>query len=150
MGSQLNSNKRDREKQKAAKRLEKQKRKEERQENSKGGAFQDMLAWVDENGNLCDTPPDPNRKKEEISLENIVISTPKQEEPEEPVLLRGRVEYFQAEKRFGFIKDRDSTEKYFFHISNAPDNIKEGDLVTFQTERGPKGMTAVNIVIVAK
>ena len=39
----------------------------------------------------------------------------------------------------------DSTEKYFFHISNAPADIAEGALVTFETERGQRGLNAVNI-----
>lgn len=48
-------------------------------------------------------------------------------------------------KGYGFIKDLDSTEKYFFHISNAPADIAEGALVTFETERGQRGLNAVNI-----
>ena len=61
------------------------------------------------------------------------------------VALRGRVEHFNTDKGYGFIKDLDSTEKYFFHISNAPADIAEGALVTFETERGQRGLNAVNI-----
>jgi hypothetical protein len=44
------------EKQKLKKREEKAERKKDRQQNSKGGALEDMMAWVDENGNLASKP----------------------------------------------------------------------------------------------
>ncbi|MCC8018286.1 MAG: cold shock domain-containing protein [Rikenellaceae bacterium] len=135
-------NKRENEKKKAAKRKEKQKRKEERKAGG-SSSMDDMIAYVDEHGNITDTPPEKG-EKEEISLEEIQISTPKKEEVEiEP--LKGRVEYFNTEKGYGFIKDLSSGEKFFFHISAAPAGIAEGNKVTFETERGTRGMNAVNI-----
>lgn len=136
--------KRENEKKKQAKRLEKQKRKEERQA---GGAssFDEMIAYVDENGNFTDIPPE-ERKKETVKLEDIAIATPKMEEIEvEP--FKGRVEHFNEAKGYGFIKDLTSGEKYFFHVSAAPAGIAEGNTVTFDTERGARGMNAVNITL---
>lgn len=69
----------------------------------------------------------------------------KQKKKEEP--MSGRVEYFTASKGYGFIKDAAGSEKYFFHITNAPAGIAEGDRVTFELERGTRGMNAVRIVI---
>ncbi|WP_418992539.1 cold-shock protein [Alistipes sp.] len=136
--------KRENEKKKQAKRLEKQKRKEERQ--SGGTASHDeMIAYVDENGNITDTPPEM-RAREEVKLEDIVIATPKKEDVEEEPL-RGRVEYFNADKGYGFIKDATSGEKYFFHITAAPADIAEGRIVTFELERGTRGMNAVRIAL---
>ncbi len=43
--------------QRKKKREEKEERKNERKKNSVGGALEDMLAYVDENGNLTTTPP---------------------------------------------------------------------------------------------
>ena len=127
--------KRENEKKKQAKRLEKQKRREERQA---GGS-----SSLDENGNITDTPPQL-RPKVEIQLEDIVIATPKKEDiAAEP--LKGRVEYFNTEKGYGFIKDLASTEKYFFHISSAPEGIGEGRIVLFELMRGTRGMNAVKI-----
>lgn len=134
--------KRENEKKRQAKRLEKQKRREERQAGGTSSP-DDMIAYVDSNGNIVDTPPEA-RAGEEIKLEDILIATPKKEEVEEEPL-KGRVEYFNASKGYGFIKDLASTEKYFFHISTAPAGIAEGDLVTFETERGTRGMNAVRI-----
>ncbi|WP_295911456.1 cold-shock protein [uncultured Alistipes sp.] len=135
--------KRENEKKKQAKRLEKQKRKEDRMT---GGttSLDDMIAYVDENGNITDIPPE-KREKTEIELEDIVIATPKKEDME-PELLKGRVEYFNTDKGYGFIKDLASAEKYFFHISSAPEGICEGKIVNFELERGTRGMNAVRIV----
>lgn len=134
--------KRENEKKKQAKRLEKQKRKEERMTGGTASP-EEMIAYVDENGNITDTPPEL-RKKSEIKLEDIAIATPKKEDTE-PELLRGRVEYFNTDKGYGFIKDLTTTEKYFFHISAAPADIAEGRIVTFELERGTRGMNAVRI-----
>lgn len=137
-------NKREVEKNKQQKRKEKQQRREERK-NSPTGSFEDMIAYVDENGVITDTPPDlANRQKMEI--EDIVISTPKKEEIEDTIL-KGRVEFFNSEKGYGFIKHTGSTDKYFFHISSAPESISEGNMVTFELERGQRGMNAVNIIL---
>lgn len=144
----ISFNKRELEKKKEQKRQEKQKRKEKRKANAGSGSFEDMIAYVDENGVIMDTPPDIN-KKQEIDIENIMVSTPKKEETEETGLT-GRVEYFNEDKGYGFIKDTGSTEKFFFHISSAPASITVGNMVTFELERGPKGMNAVRILLTDK
>lgn len=138
----ISYNKKELEKKKQTKKLEKQKRKDERKAQG-GGSLDDMIAYVDENGMITNTPPDPD-KKQKVNLMDISVSTPKKEE-EEVVPLKGRVEHFNQEKGYGFIKDMLSTNKYFFHVSNAPANLTEGSVVLFDTERGPKGMNAVNI-----
>jgi len=137
-------NKKELEKKKDQKKREKLKRKEERKANGGSKSFEDMIAYVDEFGMITDTPPDPSKKKAEVELESIAVSSPKQEEMEkEP--MKGRVEHFNEEKGYGFIKDMGSVNKYFFHISNAPEDIKEGNIVTFDLEKGQRGMNAVRI-----
>ena len=137
-------NKRELEKKKEKKRKEKQQRKDERKA---GGvtSLDDMIAYVDENGMITSTPPDPT-KKQDVDLDNISVSTPKKEETEE-IVLEGRIEHFNQDKGYGFIKNLAGIEKYFFHISNAPAEIAEGNMVTFELERGEKGMNAVKIVL---
>ena len=138
-------NKRELEKKKDQKRKEKLQRKEDRKANGVS-SFDDMIAYVDENGVLSDTPPDPD-KKQEVDIENIVVSTPKKEEEEVETVLKGRVEHFNPSKGYGFIKNLSGIDKYFFHISNAPADIAEGDFVTFELERGEKGLNAVRILL---
>ena len=140
-------NKREIEKNKQQKRKEKQQKREERK-NNPADSFEDMIAYVDENGVITSTPPDLTNKRK-IKIENIAVSTPKKEDMEDPIL-NGRVEYFNPDKGYGFIKHTESTDKYFFHISSAPASITEGNMVTFELERGQKGMNAVRITLANK
>lgn len=138
-------NKREIEKNKQQKRKEKQQKREERK-NNPSDSFDDMIAYVDENGVITNTPPDPT-SKQKVDIEDIIISTPKKEEIEVDPILTGRVEHFNPSKGYGFIKHTGSTDKYFFHISAAPASIEEGEKVTFELERGQKGMNAVRITL---
>ncbi|MBB4038146.1 cold shock CspA family protein [Dysgonomonas hofstadii] len=140
-------NKREIEKNKQQKRKEKQQKREERK-NNPADSFEDMIAYVDENGVITSTPPDLTNKRK-IKIENIAVSTPKKEDLEDPIL-NGRVEYFNPDKGYGFIKHTGSTDKYFFHVSSAPASITEGNMVTFELERGQKGMNAVRITLANK
>jgi len=144
MAKSVTVDKRENEKKRLARRVEKQKRKEEKKLSPKANSLDDMIAYVDENGMITSTPPTENIKKEEIKQEEIVISTPKKEK-EIPTVMKGRVEFFNTSKGFGFIKDLSGTEKYFFHVNNVMADISENDIVTFDLERGVKGMNAVNI-----
>lgn len=148
MAKSVTYNKRENEKKKQARRAEKQKKKEDRKLLGKANSFDDMIAYVDENGVITSTPPELNPNKEEIKQEDILISTPKKEDIETPTVLKGWVDYFNESKGYGFIKDLGSDEKYFFHVSNNTlTDISETDIVTFELERGLRGMNAINIRI---
>jgi hypothetical protein len=49
------------EQKKLKKRKEKEERKQERKENSVGGSLDAMMAYVDEFGNISDTPPEEKK-----------------------------------------------------------------------------------------
>ncbi len=57
----------------------------------------------------------------------------------------GIVKFFNETKGFGFIKDSESDEEYFVHISGLIDKVKNDDQVTFELKEGKKGMNAVNV-----
>ena len=59
----------------------------------------------------------------------------------------GTVKFFNESKGFGFVVDSSSQEEIFVHVSGLIDNIREGDQVTFNTERGKKGMNAIDVKI---
>jgi cold shock protein len=59
----------------------------------------------------------------------------------------GTVKFFNEAKGFGFIVNSASGEEIFVHVTGLVDKIKEGDTVTYDSERGKKGMNAVNVKI---
>lgn len=105
-----------------------------------------MIAYVDEYGRITDTPPDPTVKKEEIKLEDIEVSVPKKDKSaEEDPMRTGIVSFFNDSKGYGFIKDTMTKESVFVHINDILDEIKEGNLVTFEIGKGPKGLIAKQV-----
>ncbi len=142
--SQETFSKKEKEKKRLKKRQDKLLKKEERKTNAPGGDFDSMLAYVDENGHIVDTPPDITKKKK-VDAESIELGVPKREEVEYDPIMKGKIAYFNDQKGYGFIKHLDSEEKYFVHINGMVDDLVENDNVTFELERGPKGMNAVNV-----
>jgi len=57
----------------------------------------------------------------------------------------GTVKFFNEVKKFGFIKDSESDNEYFVHVSDLIDNIQDDDEVTFEPKEGEKGLYAVNV-----
>ena len=144
--SQETFSKKEKEKKRLQKRQEKQERKEERQANARNGNDLDsMIAYLDENGNLTSTPPDP-RKKKVFNAEDMPISVAKHEpgEPEE-LISNGVITMFNESKGYGFIKDSKNGESVFVHINALKDKIREGDKVSFESEMTHKGKSAVNV-----
>lgn len=137
-------NKIEKEKARLKKRDEKLKKKEAKKTESKehkGIQF----AYVDQYGNLTDTPPNPDDKIV-VDAGSIEIGIPKREDlPEEDPVRKGKVSFFDSSKGFGFIIDAENSEKYFCHVSGLLDTIAENDKVTFELERGMKGMNAVKV-----
>lgn len=142
--SSISFQKKELEKKRAQKRKEKQQRRDERKASGSSGSFDDMIAYVDENGRITSEAPDITRKKKGVDASKIAISTPKKDEQDDAPL-NGRVEHFKEDKGYGFIKDVASTEKYFFHITDAFPHIAEGASVTFELARGNRGLNAIKI-----
>ncbi|MBA3828445.1 MAG: cold shock domain-containing protein [Taibaiella sp.] len=138
--------KKEKEKKKAKKRQEKEEKKQERKtNNNKGKSLDEMMAYIDEHGNISATPPDP-RKKKDIKLEDIQLGAAKQEIIDPADLIRkGVVTFFNETKGYGFINDLKSQDSVFVHVNQLSETIKEGDKVTFEVEMGPKGYNAVKV-----
>lgn len=148
--SQETYSKKEREIKKIKKRKEKEeKRLERKSNNNKGKSFEDMIAYVDENGQLSDTPPDP-RKKKVINLEDIQLGAHKPEVIDPADLIRkGSITFFNEEKGYGFIRDEQSQQSVFFHVNGLKSQVKEKDKVTFEVEVGQKGPNAVKVTLAA-
>jgi cold shock CspA family protein len=144
--SQQTFNKIEKEKKRLKKREEKQKKKLARKAEAKEKGAGIEFAYVDHNGNLTDTPPDPSMKIE-IDAESIEIGIPKKVDNDEPFdpVRKGKVSFYDSSKGFGFILDTDTQEKFFTHVSGLIDEIAENDKVSFELEKGMKGMNAVRV-----
>ncbi len=147
--SQETFNKKEVRNKKEKKRKEKEKKKLARKENETKGSLDDMIAYVDEFGMLTSTPPDPTKKKKSVKLEDIEIGVPNRGAAEEiDPIRKGIVSFFNDSKGYGFIKDMETKESVFVHVNNVIDEIKEGNLVSFEVEMGHKGAAAVRVKIV--
>ncbi|WP_373493139.1 cold-shock protein [Aquiflexum sp.] len=140
-------NKKEKEKLRLKKKKEKEEKKEARKSNETAD-YEDMIAYVDEDGNITSTPPDPTKKKK-IDVESIQIGTSKQVEGEDEGLPKtGKVTFFNDSKGYGFIKDDQTQESLFVHFKACIDPIKENDKVTYETEKTPKGLSAIEVKLV--
>ena len=138
-----NFSKKERQKKKAKAKQDKALRRQERKENTTKKSFEDMLAYIDENGNLSETPPDPTKKKE-INAEVISLDISKQV-MEANMERKGIVTFFNEAKGYGFITDTKTNESIFVHINQLSEPLKERDKVNFETERTQKGLSAINV-----
>ncbi|MGB8193104.1 MAG: cold shock domain-containing protein, partial [Chitinophagaceae bacterium] len=109
--------KKEKEKKRLKDRQDKAEKMEKRNANAKKGkSLDEMMAYIDENGNISSTPPDP-RKKKVFNQEDMQIRVPRQDEIEqEDVTRMGVVSFFNDEKGFGFINDLKSGERIFVHV----------------------------------
>ncbi|WP_422091277.1 cold-shock protein [Tenacibaculum ovolyticum] len=150
--SQQSFNKNEKEKKRLKKREDKRKKMEARKaEIRENGSAGIEFAYTDAYGNLSSTPPDPDQIIEEVNLEDIQVSVPKtlegDKEAFDPVR-KGTVSFFDSSKGFGFIIDSADQQKYFTHVSGIIDQITENDKVSFELEKGMKGMNAVKVTLV--
>jgi len=140
-------NKKEREKKLKKKSQDKKEKAQDRKANAtKGKSLEDMMAYIDEYGNITSTPPDPSRKLK-VNSQDIQIAVPKQEFIVEDIVRTGIVTFFNEAKGYGFIKDMQTQESIFVHANNLGEPVKENNKVTFEVEPGQKGPTAVKVKI---
>lgn len=138
-------NKKEQQKRKDQKKKEKEERKAERKANAKSGkSLDDMIAYVDENGNLSSTPPDPLKKKI-INDSDIVLGSRNIGSAQPDVPRTGKITHFNDSKGYGFIKDSVNQESIFVHVKELDFQPRENDKVSFDVVSGVKGPNAVNV-----
>ncbi|RYY57873.1 MAG: cold shock domain-containing protein [Chitinophagaceae bacterium] len=136
-------NKKAKEQKRLKQRQDKQQKLEERKLNGgKSKGLDDMLAYVDENGNITDTPPDPGHRAE-YNLEDIQISTPQGNTRDNT--RTGKLQFFNEEKGFGFIIDDRNHERVFVHSSNLNFDVQLNEKLQYELQAGDRGWVAVNV-----
>ncbi|CAN5129758.1 cold shock domain-containing protein [soil metagenome] len=137
--------KKEKEKKRAKQKKDKAEKMEERKASAKKGkSLDDMMAYIDENGNLSSTPPDPSKRKV-FNAEDMEIGVAKHTEEEGDGIRTGIVSFFNDSKGFGFIKDLLTGESIFVHINQIAEPIKENNKVSFMVEMGPRGANAIDV-----
>ncbi len=145
MGQETMGKKENEKKKQKLKREKEEKREERKLNNNKGKGLDAMIAYVDEDGNISSTPPDP-KKRREIDLDSIQTGAAKREPVDPSELIRsGVVTFFNEAKGYGFITDLKSQQNVFVHVNQLSEAVKERDKVTFEIEMGPKGANAVSV-----
>lgn len=142
--------KKEREKKREKKKKDKQERKEQRRtERDQVGpkSLDEMLSYVDEDGNVVSTPPDPSKLKS-VSADEIVIGVPRRVDvPVDPVHT-GKVNFFNASKGYGFIHDNQTGTNLFVHQNDVIDRIKDQDKVSFEVQQTSKGPAACKVKLI--
>jgi CspA family cold shock protein len=63
--------------------------------------------------------------------------------------MNGKIKTLKSEKMFGFITPEGSDKDVFFHkdalVGVSFEELREGDMVSFDTEQSEKGPRAVNV-----
>ena len=137
--------KKEKEKARLKKSKDKKEKAEERKANAgKGKSLEDMMAYIDENGNITSTPPDPSRKVK-INVEDIQIGVAKRQDLPHDTVRNGVVSFFNESKGYGFIRDLQTEESIFVHINALTEPLKENNMVTFETEQGETGLSAIKV-----
>lgn len=124
-------------KKKAKKKQDKALRREDRKvHNNKGKSLEDMIIYVDKNGNFTSVPP-------HLQLEEDLISrTTNSNETSE---IHSGMINFLHEKGYGFITEDKTRDSLFFNYDVNSFPFKKNDKVSFKKESSLKGFKATQI-----
>lgn len=130
--SQPTFQKQERAKRKQQKKREKQERREiNKMNNDKGKSFEEMFAYVDEFGNISDTPPTQVYKFKEEDL--LRPADPEDE------FYYGKVSYYNEDGHYGFIRDNETRETVYFNDTLAGKVLTLNQKVKYKSKRTKQG-----------
>lgn len=134
--------KKEKEKKKAKKKQDKaQKREERKVVNNKGKTLDDMIMYIDENGNLSKTPIDLSQRRE-IDPDTIQLGATAMPDPDEE--FTGIVSFI-SDKGYGFIVEDGSQANIYLNTQQMLSPLTGKDRVKYNKERTPKGFSALNV-----
>ena len=129
-------------KKKTKRRQDKVLRREDRKaNNNKGKSLEDMIVYVDINGNFTSTPPHLQNRDEDLakarkSADKTTVN--------QDTVFTGIVTYL-SEKGYGFITEDKTGENVFFHHGQLNQPVDKQDKVSYKKESTLKGDRAINI-----
>ena len=129
-------------KKKAKKMQDKALRREDRKSNNnKGKTLDEMIVYVDVNGNFTSVPPHLQDKEADLAKAKREAANTGGDENGN---YTGIVTYV-SEKGFGFITEDKTRENVFFHKDQSGTSISKNDKVSYKKEHTAKGYRAVEI-----
>lgn len=134
--------KKEKEKKKAKKKQDKTQKKEDRKtNNNKGKSLEDLIMYVDENGNFSKTP---------VAASETKSNSDDNGAPKEGVILNLNGDFsgtidFISDKGFGFIVEDISRSRIYMTLKDTSESVTDNDRVTFQITRTARGNQALNI-----
>lgn len=124
-------------KKKLQKRKEKEEKRAQRQEsNDKGKSLEEMFAYVDENGNISDTPP---VKKYEFKEEDLVRL--------EEEYAYGKVSFYNEAGQYGFIRDNETRENVYFNFKILGFVLHQDQKVKFKSKSSRQGLQVTEVIV---
>ncbi|HUH50705.1 MAG TPA: cold shock domain-containing protein [Flavobacterium sp.] len=134
--------KKENKKKKAKKLIDKVSRREDRKtNNNKGKSLEDMIVYVDVNGNFTSVPPHLQVKNEAAVNKRIPQGA---SSFDKDAIFTGTVTYF-SEKGYGFITEDGTGDNVFFHHGQLNQSVDKHDKVNYKKESTPKGARAIDI-----
>jgi CspA family cold shock protein len=123
-------------KERAKKQIQKRQEKEERRminksQNDKGKPLEDMMAYVDEFGNISSTPPTKAYEFKASDLERPIH--------EGELFKVGIVSFAHPSGYYGYVRDDKTKETYYFSEQHLGIKLAMHQKVQFKSIRTPKG-----------
>lgn|SRR5690554_2513596 len=115
-------------------------REDRKSNNNKGKSLEDMIVYVDINGNFTSVPPHLQNKEEDLAKAKKIKETT----DSAGTVSTGMVTYTN-EKGYGFITEDSTGENIFFHQGQLSQPINKHEKVSFDKETTAKGIRAINI-----
>lgn len=117
------------------------KREDRKVNNNKGKSLEELIIYVDVNGNFTEIPPHLQKKEDDFSNFDNSIKNSGQ---------KGNLDFtgtikFLSDKGYGFITEDKTQENIFFHSNQLAQTVVKNDKVKFRKEDSLKGFRAVGI-----
>lgn len=129
-------------KKKNKKLIDKNLRREERKtNNNKGKSLDEMIVYVDVNGQFTSVPPHLQNRDEDLAK---AAKAAKNNEISQTTHFTGIITYF-SEKGYGFITEDVTGDNVFFHQKDITTIVQKHDKITYKKEYTPKGYKATEI-----
>ncbi len=117
------------------------KREDRKVNNNKGKSLEELIIYVDVNGNFTETPPHLQKKEEDFSnFDNSIKNSGQKENLDYTGIIK-----FLSDKGYGFITEDKTQENVFFYSNQLAQIVVKNDRVKFRKEDSLKGFRAVSI-----